>query len=144
MTIEMVRTFYHDILKRILLLEIEKKETARRILVLKSDTDRLPLMRDFLQADLTKHQLLEQVTVSAMQNQVFEVLDQIGRFYSSADGISQIECIRTEITRCESMLALVDKSIKHPRTCTFFERRILRDVNRLVISQARDYSKTDF
>lgn len=140
----MVRAFYHDILKRILLLEIEKKETAQRILVLKSETDRLPLMRDFLQADLTKHQLLEQVAVSAMQNQVSEVLDQIGRFYSPADGTSQIECIRAEITRCESMLALVDKNIMHPRTCTFFERRILRDVNRLVISQARDYSKTDF
>ncbi|MGE5544616.1 MAG: hypothetical protein ACM3UW_06535 [Bacillota bacterium] len=144
MATEMVKAFYHEILKKILLLEIKKKETAQRILIRKSRHDRLPLIKDFLQANLSKHRLLEQATVSAMQNQVEEVLDQIGRFYSAADETSPIECIRDEIARCEEMMALVSKEIQHPKNCTFIERRILDEVNRLVISQAREYAKTDF
>lgn len=144
MTNEMVKSLYHEILKKILLIEIEKKDTAQRILILKSQHDRLPLIQAFIQADSAKHRLLEQAAVSAMQNQVEEVLDHISRFYLPAGGTSPIICIRGELARCEGMLTLVGKAIKHPRNCTFIERRILRDINRLIISQAREYAKTDF
>lgn len=145
MTIDMVRNLYRDILKKVLVLEVNKKETAQRILILKSEQDRLPLIRDYLNADLSKHRLLERAAVSAMQNQVNEVLDHISKLYTTSDdGISLIECIRSEIATNQSMLAPVIKEIKHPKTCTFFERRILREVNKYVINQAREYAKTDF
>lgn len=143
MSLEMVRALYHDILRKILLLEVEKKATSRRILIQKSERERLPLIRDFLQADLSKHRLLEQAAVSAMQNHVDEVLEHIGQLYPSGGGISQIECIRGESARCEKMLVLVCKEIKHPKTCTFFERRVLNDIKRFVIDQAREYARTD-
>ena len=143
MTIKMVRSLYHDILKEVLMLEVEKKEIAQRILILKSDMDRLPLIKDFLQTDLSKHQLLEQAAVTAMQNQVSEVLDHISRLYTMTDGISLIQCIRAEINRDQKMLALLGKEMKHPDNRTFSERRILREVNKYVIFQAREYARTN-
>ncbi|NLW45285.1 MAG: hypothetical protein GXY92_08900 [Syntrophomonadaceae bacterium] len=143
MSLEMVRALYHDILKKILLLEIEKKSTSRRILIQKSERERLPLIRDFLQADLSKHRLLEKVAVSAVQNRVDEVLDHISQFYPSSEGLSQIECIRIESARCEQMLVLICKEIKHPETCTFFERRVLSDIKKYVIDQAREYARVN-
>lgn len=144
MTIEMARNLYHDILKKILALEVEKKEIAQRILILKTQPERFPLIRDFLQADLSRHQLLEQAAVTAMQNQADEVLDHISRLCPTTDGMSLIQCIRGEISRNEKMLDLVGKQIKHPKLCTFTERRILREISKYVVAQAREYAKTDF
>ncbi len=143
MSLEMVRALYHDILKKILLLEVEKKATSRKILIKKSDRERLPLIRDFLQAELSKHRLLEQAAVSALQNRAHEVLAHISQLYPSSDGISEIESIRVESARCEKMLVLVCKEIKDPNTCTFFERRILNDIKKFVIDQAREYARID-
>lgn len=143
MSLEMVRSLYHDILRKILLLEVEKKATSRRILIKRSDRERLPLIRDFLQAELSKHRLLEQAAVSALQNRAHEVLKHISQLYPPSEGISQIECIRVESARCEQMLVLVCKEIKHPDTCTFFERRVLNDIKKYVVDQAREYARVD-
>ncbi len=143
MTSDMVKNFYRDILKKVLVLEAQKKENAQRILILRSNKARLPWIRDFLNADLLKHRLLEQATVSATQNEVEEVLDHIKKLYSMSNDLSLIESIRLEIAMDEKMLDLIIKKIKHPKTCTFSERRILQDVNKYVIHQAREYAKVN-
>ncbi len=144
MTIKMVRNLYHEILKKILALEVEKKEIAVKILILKTGAERLPLIRDFLERDISKYQLLEQAAVAAMQNQANEVLDHIGKLCPPTDDISVIQGIRAEISRNQGMLTLVGKEIKHSKKCTFTERRILREIHKYVVSQAREYARTSF
>ena len=61
MTSDMVKNFYRDILKKVLVLEAQKKENAQRILILRSNKARLPWIRDFLNADLLKHRLLNRL-----------------------------------------------------------------------------------
>jgi len=144
MSIDLVRNFYRDILKKILKIELQKKKIAHQILLLRTEQERLPLIRDFLHQDLAKHQLLEQAMVSATQNKTDEVLSHIRALYGLTEGHPLPDYIRKEISFNQQLLDQVNKEIKHPESCAFFERRMVKEANKYVVSQAREYAKMNF
>jgi hypothetical protein len=142
---DLVKALYRDILSQVLLLEIQKKAAAEGILVLRSDKERLPFIKEYLELDLNKHQLLEQAAVSALQNNDPEVLDHLARLYPfSGEKRPVIDIIRSEIDYEQRLTRIIERAIKYPENITFFERRILQEISKLMVEQAREYLKVDF
>lgn len=141
---DLVKAFYHDILNRVLAIERRRKQIAEQILLVRTTREKLPLIRDFLNCNLDKNRLLEQAAIAATQNMVDEVLEHIGRLYGGVSIDAVIDTIREEIERNQSLLNPVVKEIKHPRTTNFLERRMIKEIEKAVMKQAREYAKIEF
>lgn len=143
MNLDLARTFYQNILLQVLNLEREKKKVAEALLLVKGEQEKIPYVRDLLRLDLAKHRLMEQALSVAAQNKSDEVMEHILKMYPEAacDNISCI--IRGSIERDESLLKPLEKAIKHPDFITFFERRILREIEKFAMEEARVYNRAD-
>lgn len=144
MSVEMVKTFYGGILTQVLALENSKKELAETILLLKNLKDKLPLIKEFLSLNIQKNLLFEQAAVAAMQNQASGVLEHLGRLYGGVEEDQVIEVIREELERDQRLIETVKKRIKYPYSGTFLERRLLQEIDKYVVNQARQYNKVEF
>lgn len=140
---DLINAFYSDILNQVLDAEAKKKAAAERILIIKTDQDRWPHIRDFLTCDLNKHRLLEQAAVAAMQNKADRILQHIRKLYEECDEDEVVDIIRKEMERDQKMLDSVAKEIKYPKSTTFFERRLLQEIRKYVVLQSREYLKAD-
>lgn len=140
---DLINAFYGDILNQVLAAETEKKAAAEKILIIRTDHDRWPYIREFLTCDLNKHRLLEQAAVAAMQNKSDRILQHIRRLYEECDEDEAIDIIRNEIEHDQKMLEAVAKEIKYPRLTNFFERRFLQEIRKYVVLQSREYIKAE-
>lgn len=141
---DLIHNFYSDILNQVLQTENKKKGAAEKMLIIRSDDDKWPYVRDFLSCDLEKHRLLEQAAVAAMQNKSDRVLAHISRLYEECGVDQVIDIVRAEIDRDQKMLTVIVKQIKHPDSISFFERRFLQEIRKYMVHQARLYVKVDF
>lgn len=138
---ETIKTLYQDILQQVMVLESCKRELSIQILLCKSGSSRkMDLILRFLNYDFDKHILLEHAAVLAMSNQVEDILEDLQKFYTHNAGNSVIEKIRTEIKLLQRFINTIKKSIKYPKTRTFYERRMVQEISKYVIEQARQYS----
>lgn len=134
-------TIYKNIFEQVLAIELCKKELSKKILLLKDGKRRLNFIHSFLSYDLNKHELLEHATVVAFHNQEIEILNDISRFYSYSEEDEILDCIRKEIKMSRSLMEAIRKKINNPQGLTFIEKRMLNEINKYVIEQARQYMK---
>lgn len=138
---DMVKAFYRDVLTQVLTVEAKKKRASERLLLTKSDRQRLRIIQEFLTLDIDKHNLLQQAAIVAFRNESRDVLDHLLKLYALDDYDQIMDCIREEINRTEKLLGPIANEIKYPKTSTFFERRLIQEINKYVTCQAREYIK---
>ncbi len=140
---ETLKSFYQNILQQVLTLELEKKSLSTDMLVTRNKEHRLSMILKFLDYDLKKHELLEHAAVVGMRNREDSILEHLGQLYSytgSDEGI--IARIHSEIELVSGFLNLLAKSDKHPEVVSFFERRMIQEIIKYVMEQARMYNKS--
>ncbi|MGE5392004.1 MAG: hypothetical protein ACM3PE_13180 [Deltaproteobacteria bacterium] len=140
---EALKAFYQNILQQVLTLELEKKSLSTDILVTRSKEQRFSLILRFLDCDLKKHELLEHAAVVAMQNSEDTILGHLGQLYAHTGSDEEvIDRIHSEIEFIRRFINLLTKLDKYPDTVTFFERRMVQEVVKYVMEQARMYNKS--
>lgn len=133
-------TIFMDILQEVIYGENVKKTISQEILMIKSDFMRQELIYDFLSYELDKHEILEQAALLAVENGEDYLLRQLERFYKHCDGLDLLDKIHAEITHTAKFLKIVEKAIEDFESISFVERRLIKEINKYVVTQARYYS----
>lgn len=140
---EAVKAFYQNILQQVLTLEVEKKNLSTEILITRNKDQRLQLILNFLNHDLKKHELLEHAAVVAMSNKEEAILEHLGKLYAhTGREVEAIDRIHEEIDFISGFINLLTKLDKHPEQISFFERRMVQEIVKYVMEQARMYNKS--
>jgi len=140
---EAVKAFYQNILQQVLNLELEKKNLSTDILITRNKDYRLSLILKFLNFDLKKHELLDHAAEVAMSNREDSILEHLAQLYAHTGGDNEvINRIRAEIEFIRRFISLMTKLDKHPESLSFFERRMVQEIVKYVMEQARMYNKS--
>lgn len=130
---------YNDVLKQVDVLERQKKDLSRDLLLYKEGHRRMKLIYAFLSYDLDKHELFEHAAVCAMCNKEEHVLYDLQDFYAHVRGGDLMDRIRTEIKCTRRFMQLVEKSMENEGGLNFTERRLLQELCKYILEQARLY-----
>lgn len=122
-----------------MIVESRKKEKSTQILLRRDFKKRLSLINDFLSLDLEKHRLFERAAVVALENQENSVIEHLTMLYSHCENTNLIDNIRREIKYIERFQSSLEKAIKYPSFLTFSERRMIQEISKYVLEQARLY-----
>lgn len=140
---EAVKTFYQSILQQVLALELDKKNLSTQILTTRNKDERYNLIHKFLTIDLKKHELFEHAAIVAMSNHEDAILEQLAMLYAHTGRDDEaIYRIRDEMEFVRGFVNLLDKLISHPELLSFFERRMVQEIGKYVMEQARMYNKS--
>lgn len=132
---------YGDILRQVNVLENQKRDLSRDILLYREAHRRLKMIHAFLSYDLDKHELFEHAAVCALCNEEDYVLEDLYEFYAHVRGGELIDRIRSEIKCTRRFLQLVEKSMEDENRLNFTERRLLQEVCKYIVEQARLYCR---
>lgn len=140
---EVVNAFYQNILQQVLNLELDKKNLSTEMLITRNKDQRLDLVLKFLNCDLKKHELLEHAAVVAMANREDSILEHLARLYAHMGREDEaINRVHEEIEFVSRFINLLTKLDKHPENISFFERRMIQEIVKYVMEQARMYNKS--
>jgi len=134
------RSILGDILREVVYTEKVKMAISQEILMVKNDCVRQELIYNFLSYELDKHEILEQAAIMALEKGEYDLLKQLELFYKHCEGLVLLDKIRTEITHTELFLETVDKALEDVDSISFVERRLIKEINKYVVTQARYYS----
>lgn len=134
------KTIFNDILQEVIYTENIKKAISQEILMAKNEFMRQELIYNFLSYELDKHEILEQAAILAVENNEDYLLKQLELFYKHCEGLGLLDKIRAEITHTELFMEKVGKAIEDFDSISFVERRLIKEINKYVVTQARYYS----
>lgn len=134
------KTIFKDILQEVIYTENIKKAISQEILMAKDEFMRQELIYNFLSYELDKHEILEQAAILAVENNEDYLLKQLELFYKHCEGLDLLDKIRAEITHTELFMEKVGKAIEDFDSISFVERRLIKEINKYVVTQARYYS----
>lgn len=130
-----------DVLQEIIYTESIKKSLSQEILLEKDEAEKQKLIYQFLNYDLDKHFIMEQAAMLAMENNEHRMFQQLELFYKHADGDGLLAKIRAEIAHDKLFLETIEKAIDDFHVVSFVERRLIKEINKYVMTQARYYCK---
>ncbi len=134
------RSYFTEILQELLNIEKTKQMICHELLQVSDKDVQLKLVYSFLASDLDKHEMLEQAALLACKETEDYLLKQLELFYKHCEGKDLLLKIRAEISRVEMYLDTVDKAIENSAAISFMERRLIQEISRYVITQARYYN----
>ena len=135
-----VDSLYKNTIEQVLIIEKCKKDIAARILMVR-DERRWKLVQEFLEYDLQKHLLLEQAAVIALNNGSDEIVKDLEKLYQYSSGEGLLGKVRQEISHIEKFIKIIERGRKHKNWLSFTERRVLQEINKYVLEQAREYNR---
>lgn len=135
-----VINLYRNILEQVYSIELCKKELSKKMLLLKAGKRRLSFIHSFLSYDLNKHELLEHATVVALHNEERDILEEIKQFYLYREEEDLLNHIRKEIRLNSVLMETVKKQLNN-KNLTFVEKRMIKEITKYVLEQAREYMK---
>lgn len=138
---QLVVTLYNNILEQVMQLENTKKEISTELLLAREERKRLALIYNFLSYDLSKHELLEQAAVIALTNREKLVLEHLNRLYATVEKKDTIDKIRHEIECTGRFMKVVGQAKDEKSALSFSERRMVQEIIKYVVAQARLYNK---
>lgn len=124
-----------------MLIEACKKELSFRILLCRDKKSRLDLICYFLSYDLSKHELLEYALIMALENNESSIVEQIEDLYAHVSGDEILTAIRREIKIISRFIQTFNRTLVAPKSRSFSERRIIQEVSKYVVEQARQYTR---
>lgn len=134
-------TYWGDILQEILYVENIKRLICRELLLVKENDLRQKLVYDFLCSDLEKHEILAQAAMMAIEKNEDFFLKRLEDFYQHCEGWDVLYKINTEIMRTQLYINTMEKAMHTPVAISFLERRLIKEIIKYVIAQARYYNK---
>lgn len=134
-------TFLGEILEEILYIEQTRRSICQELLLVRDVETKRKLAGNFLSCSLDKHEVLEQAVIRAMQVNDETVLEQLDSFYRHCEGKDLLSKIRSEIIRTQLYLDVIDRALDFPDTISFIERRLIKEIMKFVITQARCYNE---
>lgn len=134
-------TYWGDILQEILYAENTKRLICQELLLVKDNDLRQKLVYDFLCSDLDKHEILAQATVMAIEINEDFFLKRLEKFYRHCEGGDLLYKINTEIIRTQLYLDTIEKAQDKQESISFMERRLIKEIIKCVMTQARYYNK---
>lgn len=135
-----VSGLYRGIIQQVLVIENCKKELASKILMIRGDR-RWQLIKEFLRYDLEKHLLLEQAAVIVINNGATAMIEDLEKLYQFSNGENLLGKIRREGSYIENFIKIIEQGIKHKNWLSFTERRVMQEIDKYVVEQAREYNK---
>lgn len=130
-----------DVLQEIIYAESLKKSLSQELLLEKDESERQKLIYQFLNYDLDKHFIMEQAAMLALENNENKMFQQLELFYKHTEGDGLLDKIRAEIAHDKLFLETVEKAIDDFQVISFVERRLIKEINKYVMTQARYYCK---
>lgn len=135
-----ITNLYKNILEQVYSIELCKKELSKKMLLLKAGKRRLNYIHSFLSYDLSKHELLEHATIVAIHNGEDDILEEINRFYINREEEDLLSHIRKEIRLNSVLMETVKKQLNN-KNLTFVEKRMIKEITKYVLEQAREYMR---
>lgn len=134
-----IDSVYRSIVEQVVIIEGIKKEISRSLLLIKDSDKKIKQVYNFLSYDLEKHRLLEYAAMMASNEGAGQILRNLQKFYSYADGDDLIDKINVEIVCILRYLEILRNEIKHKGSSDFVERRMIQEICKYVIAMARIY-----
>lgn len=136
-----IDTIYRSIIEQVVIIEGIKKEISRTLLLVKDSDKKIKQVYNFLSYDLEKHRLLEYAAVMATDEGEGQILRNLQKFYSYADGDDLIEKINLEIVCIMRYLEILRHEIKNKGSSDFVERRMIQEICKYVVAMAKIYGR---
>lgn len=130
-----------DVLQEVIYTEGLKKSLSQEILLEKDGLEKQKLIYQFLNYDLDKHFIMEQAVMLAIENDEYKMFQQLELFYKHADGNNLLDKIRAEIAHANLFMETIAKAIRDFQAISFVERRLIKEINKYVVTQARYYCR---
>lgn len=134
-----LKQLYRETIDRVLQLEQRKKEVALCVVRQKNKVDRREPIYRFVKLEWEKQYLLYRLAVSASESCDEEVLGKIGYLYGLSEVGELLPRIKYHINVYQSMMEVLEKELKCPHSSDFLERRLLMEIDKQVMTQARQY-----
>jgi hypothetical protein len=125
----------------VVIIEGIKREISRALLLVKDSDKKIKQVYNFLSYDLEKHRLLEYAAVMATEEGEGQILRNLQKFYSYADGDDLIEKINLEIVCIMRYLEILRHEIKNKGSSDFVERRMIQEICKYVVAMAKIYGR---
>lgn len=136
-----IDSIYRSIIEQVVIIEGIKKEISRALLLVKDSDKKIKQVYNFLSYDLEKHRLLEYAAVMATEEGEGQILRNLQKFYSYADGDDLIEKINLEIVCIMRYLEILRHEIKNKGSSDFVERRMIQEICKYVVAMAKIYGR---
>jgi|GEM_PF-864761 len=135
-----INALYRNVINQVLAIENQKKDLSAKILLYKGDS-RWSIIEEFLKLDLQKHLLLEQAAIIVLSNRADDLVKNLERLYQYSSGEDLMSKIKKEIDNSEQFIRIVERGRKHKSWLTFTERRVMQEIAKYVLEQAREYNR---
>lgn len=135
------RPIIRDIMQEVIYAEMVKTTISKEILLVKDKNVRQKLIYSFLSYDLDKHEILQHAAIYAIENDENDLIKQLELYYKHCEGRALLDKIRAEVVNTELFLSTVEKAIENCDSFSFVERRLLKEINEYVVTQARYYNE---
>jgi len=136
-----IDSIYRSIIEQVVIIEGIKREISRALLLVKDSDKKIKQVYNFLSYDLEKHRLLEYAAVMATEEGEGQILRNLQKFYSYADGDDLIEKINLEIVCIMRYLEILRHEIKNKGSSDFVERRMIQEICKYVVAMAKIYGR---
>lgn len=137
-------SYFKEILKEIQIIEAAKGEISLQLLLKPIKFKRQNFICDFLRYELDKHELMEELALYAINNNETEILKNMELFYSHVEEGTLLFKIRKEIYSTETFIRSMKKDMANSKGSSFLEKRLVQEINKYVMAQARCYRKMHF
>lgn len=134
-----LKEVYKETLTQVLALETKKKDLSRVMLQQHEGVERRRTIMEFINMDLLKHNMLAQMLAQTTNQQDLEVLASIGNLYGVGDSEELWAKVESHQRLNRRMLDLLEREIEIPGQGDFVERRLLMEIEKQALRQARDY-----
>lgn len=134
-----LKEVYKEALSQVLAMENIKKDLSRLMLQQREAAERRSIIIDFISQDLKKHSLLAQMAAEGTNRDDVEVLTSICHLYGVDNADDLWNKIESHQRLNQRMLDLLQKEMEHPGEGDFLERRLLMEIEKQALRQARDY-----
>lgn len=136
-----IDSIYRSIIEQVVIIEGIKREISRALLLVKDSDKKIKQVYNFLSYDLEKHRLLEYAAVMATEEGEGQILRNLQKFYSYAEGDDLIEKINLEIVCIMRYLEILRHEIKNKGSSDFVERRMIQEICKYVVAMAKIYGR---
>lgn len=133
--------FFPDVWRELLVIEECKQELSKKILQVRDFSGRQKLIYSYLTYDLDKHELLEYTARMVINKNEELIIKQLDIFYCHVDGPDLLSRIQAELRRTRVFLNSIARAMEDYQSIPFVEKRLIKEINKYVLAQARLYGK---
>jgi len=135
-----INALYREVLEKNKYIEQQKKQVSSKMLLVKNTEERINFITEFLNWELKRHEITEHIAVIALNNRKNHIITGLQQLYPGEKNGDVLTVIRENIDYYQTIIGLMHKRRKFPLYLSFVERRMVKEITRYVLDQARLYN----